>query len=459
MRKKTKDFSLSSRSLKYKLKIGFYLMSILPLLVSIYLASNYIIPRSTASPELIIFMLISVLIALAGFFVLKEVFDRIIALTGKAKIIASGDITQRIEAGAMDEVGDLGDALNKLAARIRSNMEELKVYSEKTTEINIEIQKRVLVLSSLMQISSLISQGRKLDEIAWLTVEKSLLLANSDCSYLLFKEEDSDVFFMKMIGGASCPELLELTAESTRGLFDKVIRNNKVLIVDETNQALRKDFQEKFKFNNTLAQPVLRKGRVVAILGVGNNREQFSYKKDDTDLLEVFAKQVAISIENEYLIRKVESLEIRDSLTGLYNLIFIRNRLDEEIRRAIAYHRPCAFVFLHIDNFQEFHSSFGLMTTENALKKAASLVQDSVTEIDRVGRIGDNAFAVILPEKNKRQALDIAQQIRKNLEFGFSEETNPGKKFLFSIGISENPLDGVTADELIANAKLSLASQ
>ncbi len=456
MGKKIKNFSLTSRSLKYKLKIGFYLMSILPLLVSIYLASNYIIPRSAVSPEIIIFMLISVLIALAGFFLLKEVFDRIISLTGKAKIIASGDITQRIEAGAMDEVGDLGDALNKLAARIRSNMQELKNYSEKTTEINIEIQKRVLVLSSLMQISSLISQGKKLDEIARLTVEKSLALANSDCSYLLFKEEDNDTFFMKMVDGTSCARLTEINMESIRALFYKVIKNNKPLIVDDSSQLIRKDLQERFALNNTVAQPVLLKGKVVAILGVGNNKDQFFYKKDDIDLLDVFAKQLAISIENERLIHRVEKLEIRDPLTGLYNLVFIRNRLDEEIRRAIAYHRPCAFVFLHIDNFQQFHSTFGLMPTETALKKSASLIQDSVTEIDRVGRMGDNVFAIILPEKNKRQALDLAQQVRKNLDFGFSEEADPGKKFTFSIGVSENPLDGVTSEELIEKAKLSL---
>jgi diguanylate cyclase (GGDEF)-like protein len=111
---------------------------------------------------------------------------------------------------------------------------------------------------------------------------------------------------------------------------------------------------------------------------------------------------------------------------------------------------------LHIDNFPQFHSAFGLMVTENALKKAAALIQDSVSETDRVGRIGDNIFAVILPEKNKRQAQDVAQQIRKNLEFGFGEEADPNKKLIFSLGISENPLDGVTADELIAKAKAAI---
>ena len=71
----------------------------------------------------------------------------------------------------MDELGDLGQALNEMTKRIRGNMDELKGYSEKTTEINFEIQKRVLVLSSLLQVSSLISQGAKLEEIFKITVD------------------------------------------------------------------------------------------------------------------------------------------------------------------------------------------------------------------------------------------------------------------------------------------------
>jgi hypothetical protein len=45
MTKITEALSLSSHGLKYKLKISFYLMSILPLLVCAYLVSNYILPR------------------------------------------------------------------------------------------------------------------------------------------------------------------------------------------------------------------------------------------------------------------------------------------------------------------------------------------------------------------------------------------------------------------------------
>jgi diguanylate cyclase (GGDEF)-like protein len=69
-----------------------------------------------------------------------------------------------------------------------------------------------------------------------------------------------------------------------------------------------------------------------------------------------------------------------------------------------------------------------------------------------VGRVGDNDFAIVLPERNKRQAQEIAEDIRKKIEFAFSEESDARKKLTVSGGVSENPLDGIDAEELIVKA-------
>jgi diguanylate cyclase (GGDEF)-like protein len=153
------------------------------------------------------------------------------------------------------------------------------------------------------------------------------------------------------------------------------------------------------------------------------------------------------------LIHRIEKLEIKDALTGLYNEAFVRSRLQEEIKRAIAYHRPCGFILFNIDNFREFHQNFGSLQAEAALKKIASLMKDSVSEIDRVGRFGDNEFAIVLPEKNKRKVQEIAEDIRKKITFAFSEEQDVKKRITVSGSVTENPLDGIDAEELISKAK------
>ena len=450
------NLSISSRGLRYKLRIAFYLMSILPLLISIYIVSSYIIPSGGAKLHIILIISVSIVIAVIGYLIIKEASDRIVSITNEAKMMAAGDINRKIEIVHVDEVGDLSDALNQLTHRIRGNMDELKSYSEKTREINIETQQRVMMLSGLLQISSLISLGARLDDIIKIIAEKARLLANSEMAYLLFREEGQENFYLKSVDGPNAQQLLKVNVDQKDELFGKVIKNNKTLVLDRDNQvalSLQTSFSEKFKIKNTLALPVHLMGRVMAILGVGNTKVDFVYQKEDLELLDIFAKQIAIALENNLLMHRVETLEIKDTLTGLYNEGFIRNRLQEEIKRAITYQRPCSFVVMNIDNFQKFQQEFGTLYSEAMLKRISTLIRDSVSEIDRVGRTGGNEFSIVLPEKNKRKAHDIAEEIRKKIEFSFMEDSDPNKRLTISGGVSENPLDGITADELVIKAR------
>ncbi len=459
MIKRKQEFSLESKGLRYRLKIAFYLMSVLPLLASIYLISSYIFPHCGMRIDVIAVTLASIFIALAGFYVVKGVVARILVIATEAKIIAAGDISHKVEVKRQDEVGELEGSLNQLTQRIRINIEELKNYKERTNEIDLEIQKRIFVLSTLLQISSLILQGAKLEEVLRITTIKSRLLAKSTLAYLFFRKEFDDKFLAKFVDGSGAAQLLDTQIETSDPLFLGVIGSGETLILDSKSRIageLKKRFSIKFGLKNTLAIPLFLRGKVCGILGIGNTEEEFSYRNDDVELLDIFVKQLAIALENDLLSHRVEKLEIKDSLTGLYNEAFIRNRLEEEISRAIIYQRPCAFVLLNIDDFNKIEANFGPVYAEATLKKIAYLIRDSVTEIDRVARTVNNEFAIVLPEKNKRQAKVIAEEIRKKIELAFSQEELADKKLTASGGLSENPLDGVTAQELISRARDAL---
>lgn len=453
--------AISPKGLKYKLKISFALMSILPLLVCLYLLSRYTLPQIGLKIDIITFIAISIIIAITGFLVVKEVFDRVLSISNGAKLIAAGDYYHNLDAPEGDEVGDLGDAFNRLTNRLRSNMDELKDYSEKTAEINLGIQKRIIVLSGLLQISSLISQSAKLDDILKAIIEKSRLLANSETSFLFYREDKQETFYMRWAEGSDFSRLLDIKIEPTDDIFYRLNSLSKPLVMDRQNllpAPLTSFVHDKLRLQNVLVLPVHLRGRVIAILGIGNSGESFTYLKEDTELLDVFAKQLAIATENDTLSHSLKKLEIRDTLTGLYNEAFMRSRLQEEIKRAVMYQRPCAFILLDIDNFKQFAQGFGSIQTESTLKRIAALIRDSATEIDRVGRMGDDEFAVILPEKTKRQAQEIAESIRKKIEFSYSEEEDKAKRVTVSGGVSENPLDGISAEELISAAKEMLQS-
>jgi diguanylate cyclase (GGDEF)-like protein len=456
MDSKPNRFSLNSRTVKQKLMVAFQLMSILPFLVCVYLLSIYIFSKSGVKLDIIVYLAVSASLAIVGLLVIKEVFDRLASVASEAKFIAAGDISRKLEVEHSDEVGELGNILNQLTHRIRSNMDELKGYSEKTTEINIEIQRKIIVLSNLMQISVLISQGSKLEEVLKIAVEKSRALANSEIAFLLFKDELKDYFCMKVADGVKSGYLMAIEIGPQEDIYNKAFNLNKLLILDNQNSLkdnLRIDFLTKFQVKNCLAMPIFLRGSVKAVLGIANTRDNFSYNKGDIELLDIFSKQIAVAIENDILAHRIEKLEIKDALTGLYNRFFIQSRLQEEINRAIVYQRPCSFIIFDIDNFKDYSEKFGLICGESALKKVAVLIRGCITEVDRVGRTDDDEFSLILPEKNKRQAQEVAEEICKKIQSSFCADQDSSKCLTFSAGVSENPLDGVRVEQLIVKAK------
>lgn len=452
---KFKGLSLVSQSLRYKLRIGFMLMIVLPVIVFSYIIINYLIPNLKTSFEIkflvTIFFIIGIL-AFLGFWIIREIVYKINQITKHAKSLADGKIDKMLNIDTQDEVGALCHSLNSITSNIRLNMDELKQYSEKTSQIHIEIQKRIMVISSLMQISSLASQGAKIDDILNLTLGKAKLLADSDAVYLLLKEDLKESFYMKLAEGINNQMLDMFRLDSQDEILNRFLKINKELWIDENHPwpvGIRSDFKQRINLRNTIAVPVYMKNKMVGILGIGNIKDDFSYKGDEKELLDIFSKQIAIIMENDLLFHRLEKLEIKDELTGLYNKVYIGDRLEEEIRRSINYQRPCSFVLFDINNFHRYSEEFGVLAAESLLKKTSILIRASIGEIDRVGRFDDDEFAVIFPEKNKRQAQEVAESIRVKLENSLANEN---KKITFTVGVSENPLDGISARELIQKA-------
>ncbi|MDD5291732.1 MAG: diguanylate cyclase [Candidatus Omnitrophica bacterium] len=457
-----KGLSLASRGLQYKLRIAFSLMSIIPLLVCVYLFFVYN-PYTSKIPfsnlQIIISLVVSAGIAAIGFLLAKQIVDPIVTISSEVKNIANGQYNKTIEISREDEIGDLGNALNQITRHIRDNMDELRNYGERTKEINDEINKRVIVLSGLLQISNLITQGAALKEIFDITVSRLAQLKNSTWVLLVIKEE-TDNFKVCAQQGISDNLQDSLLTDGARKIFDVMLLNKSGLIVGKQQTDSKSvELQHMLGTINVLFMPIFRHARVAGFLGIGTSHPEVEYTNDDAELLVVFAKQISIAIENDYLANRVQKLEIKDALTGLYNKSFILNRLDEEIKRAVIYQRPCAFLLFSIGNFREFLSSSGELASEDVLKKVAKLLEKNCREIDKVARYGDSEFAVILPEKNKKQSVILAEEIREKIENFFVQEKKVGLAVCGAV--SENPIDGACAKDLAQKAEslLKLAKE
>lgn len=456
-----KKMSLAPKGLKYKLIMAFSLMSIIPILACAYVIFSRTFPTAGELINIITIVLMAMVIAALGLVLARGLIDPVIDMAIEAKIIASGEFGREIPVSGHDEIGILGESINSMTQKIRLNLDELKSFGQRTKELNIEIHKKVLALSSLLQIGDLVASGStELDAVLELSVQKvGMLFDNGFCVFYMMPKEESNELLPKAHTGVHEEALLDIVVRKGEGFLGKIVQGRNTFILDNSTKITRDidEFRQSHNVKNLVAIPICSGNKDYGLFVVGNRQEDYRYKPDDMDLIKIFSKQITIAIENDIWIKKTEEFSIKDDLTDLFNKNYILSRLDEEIRRSIFYQRPCSFLVFNIDNFKTLRDTHGELVAEDVIKRVAKVIKDNTTPVGKAARTGGDEFAMLLPEKNKRQAAEIAEDLRKKIEaMNFSRD---GKlEVTVSGAVSENPIDGSTQEELFKKAMEALQS-
>lgn len=140
-----------------------------------------------------------------------------------------------------------------------------------------------------------------------------------------------------------------------------------------------------------------------------------AFNESDLELLESFAQQAAISLENAYHHQEVETRSMQDSLTTALNHGAFLQKLSEEAQKALRGAYPLSLIMLDIDRFKEYNDRYGHLAGDQVLIELTRHIQRYLKSTDWVGRWGGEEFAVILPNATIPQAWGVARRIQKSL--------------------------------------------
>jgi len=459
MKEMTKKSAIAKKGVRSKLMLAFGLMSIIPLLVCMYFVSSYIFIEHKDTSDVNVIILLTLAITMLGFILARKIVDPFTSVIDQARMIAGGSYEKEIVVESDDEVGQLGDAINSMTKTIRTNLDELKSYGQRAKEINVEINRKVIVLSSLLQIGDVITLGKmEIHAMLELVVQKASTIFDAGFGALYMPSDQGGDLIAKTVFNADDKTLEDFVIKPGIGLMGKAVRDRTVIVIDHSVKKTKEvdDLLGYLRLKSLLAVPIFAGRKDVGVLVVGSKATDTRFRYDDLELVKVFAKQIVIAVENNILLRKATELAVKDDLTDLYNKTFIVARLEEEIKRAIFYQRPCSFIVFNIDDHKKLRDNQDELVMEEVLKKLARLLRECATPVSKVARIGGDEFAILLPEKNKREATAIAEDVRKNIEA--CNFANDGSvRFTVSGGVGENPIDGATADEIFKKAREAVA--
>ncbi|MGD2279132.1 MAG: diguanylate cyclase [Candidatus Omnitrophota bacterium] len=451
------DLSLERKSLRYKLVIAFSLMSIIPLLIILYFVAEFIFPETENLLQVSAIVLFTLWISWLGYLLIRQIINPVIDLALETRIIAEGKYGTGVSMMREDELGDIAEAVNTMTGRIRSYIGELQEYSRKTAELNVQIHKKVITLTNLMRVGDLITSGTGFDELARFTAEKISGEVPESFSAVLIKEKMGN-YSAKCFVNKSGKDVRIDRIESELSDLERLFGRNEYLAIDSApfTKAWQKELKKNLGLVNAIFFPMTAGGRVIGAILLGNFTEGFEFDEDEIAVVRAFEKELALGFQSAQGVETARGAEIVDSLTGLYTRTYLEDRLEDEINRAVFYQRPCSLLVINVDSFEEYTSRNGTEKANQALKKIGNFLNTVMSPVGKVARFDSGEFGMLLPEKNKRESLEMAEQIRKKVE-SIHISKDPKDKVTVSIGVGENPIDGTNAREIIKKAYDNMA--
>jgi class 3 adenylate cyclase/GAF domain-containing protein len=212
--------------------------------------------------------------------------------------IQRGERNVVIDTSRMDEIGAVASGINSMYRELearKARLEKQLVEREATSKVS-------LAMSSVME------PGRILD----LIVENSKLVTHAEASSLLLLDEVTGELSFHVAKGSAAAGLARITVAPGKGIVGHVAATGQPLLIADAYADPRfdrsHDERTGFRTRSLLTVPMHSKGVVIGVVQVINKAGEARFDEDDLQLLESFAAQAGVSLENARLLDKTRRM-------------------------------------------------------------------------------------------------------------------------------------------------------
>jgi signal transduction histidine kinase/CheY-like chemotaxis protein len=269
----------------------------------------------------------------SGVFLARRMVIPIQALRQGAAKIGSGDLSQRIFVKTGDELEGLADQFNDMAGRLQDSYADLEKKVETRTH---ELAQSVKELRALGEVSQAINSTLDLESVLTTIVTQAVQLSNCEAGTIYVFDEAIQEFHLHATYGMDEDMIAAIKdhhigstdahiglATSTRApvqspdlLTEPDAAHNKLIIAAG--------------FRALLVVPLLRPDRIVGALVV-RRRAPGEFPKSVVELLQTFAVQSVVAIQNARLFHEIEEKGHQLEIASSHKSQFLAN-MSHELR-------------------------------------------------------------------------------------------------------------------------------
>lgn len=328
-------------------------------------------------------------------------------------------------------------------------------------------------LTRLLEIGRELSETRELNPLLESAMHQALSFVGAKNGYIVLLDGDNLIF---RVGLDHEGHVLDEPSEQiSRTIFNEVITSGKGKITADAASSVDAVSVLALNIRSVMCAPLISRGEILGAVYVENRTQRNFFNKDDLILLEFFAAQAAVSIENAMLNDDLEGqvkartqelaeaneklylLAITDPLTGLHNRRHFFELANLEIAAAQRYERPLSVMMVDLDHFKQVNDQFGHLAGDQVLKAFAKRTLDCVREVDVVGRYGGEEFALLLPDTALLAAVEMGERLRLAISSTPIQTEDADVPVTVSVGVAEYLYgEEITSDALFDRADQAL---
>jgi len=353
-----------------------------------------------------------------------------------------------------------GNTVNGIRSVIKSGIEyyllapfykedlenRLRVAIRRTSWLE-NLHKEKKDLEALIELTYFITSTLNPKKALYLVVKKLSEIINvSRCSMISIDVEDKG--YANVVSTFEDPNITNIKIDLQRypEIRKALLLKKPVIIKNALKDPVMKEVRNIIvpkNIRSILVTPVIFHDEVIGTLLLNIAKAKRTFTKREIRLCSAIASASANTLYNAFLYNKLERekkdlerLAITDYLTGVYNVRYFYNRLDEEFSRAERHRMPLSCIMFDIDNFKSINDTHGHRVGDIILREFAQLVRKHTRKSDVFARYGGEEFILLLPQTSLVGCVAEAERLSKVVKKHQFYTLKEGEKITVSVGIA-----------------------
>lgn len=347
----------------------------------------------------------------------------------------------------IQELNEKYNQLSEAQEEIKENYFKIRDANVKLEKANEKLTNSIAEFYTLQEISQVITSIFDIKELMRNVNDVILGVLGVSNSTVILYDEKRDKLKVSTTSIKSSKELVSLNDNINSQLLLNVLKSGKILIENFVDS-------EEFPFTrgrdvkSFLCLPFNTRAKKYGLILIEHNYVH-AFEDEKVNLLKTITLQLGIALENAELYQKMQNMATTDGLTGVYNRMYLHDKLKEELLKAQELNYPITLAIFDIDHFKKFNDTYGHLFGDKVLKNTAELVQNSLRGSDIIARFGGEEFIIIMPRTSVLEAYQKLDNLRIKISRNNIVDNLVSTSITASFGLAGYPNHAESDNELI----------